>query len=100
MDDPNTSKPLKTGIKQLVQAAHDTGPFFLGPKLSMVDILLAPCFARHYRLISFARNWLDPEIKSRWARWKAAIEADEVVAKTVSGEQAYREDHARSSREA
>ena len=85
-------------IKQLVQAADTAGPFFLGPDLSLVDVLVAPCFTIYLRLRGFAPNWPEAAGKARWGDWKAAIEADPIIGKTVNGKEAWFDIHKRKHR--
>lgn len=80
---------LHTAITALVNASHVTGPFFLGPSISFVDVAFAPWIIRLSRVLKYYRQWPDPEVGSRWEAWVAAIENDERVMATVSDEGSY-----------
>jgi len=80
---------LHTAITALVNASHVTGPFFLGPSISFVDVAFAPWIIRLSRVLKYYRRWPDPEVGSRWEAWVAAIENDERVMATVSDEGSY-----------
>lgn len=80
---------LQNGITALVNASHVTGPFFLGPSISFVDVAFAPWIIRLSRVLGYYRQWPDPEVGSRWEAWVAAIENDERVKATVSDEGSY-----------
>ena len=80
---------LKTQIDMIVDAADSSGPFFLGPHISFVDIQLAPWIVRLQRVLKPYRGWPDPEPESRWAAWIDAIESNEGVKATVSMDELY-----------
>lgn len=80
---------LTSAITALVNASHQTGPFFLGDTISFVDVAFAPWIIRLSRVLSRYRNFPRPEIGTRWQRWVDAIEADERVRATVSDEGSY-----------
>ena len=82
---------LHTTITTLVNASHRTGPFFLGPILSYVDITFAPFIIRLSRVLSYYRGFPRPEVGTRWQAWCDAIESHEVIRRTVSDEQSYRD---------
>ena len=68
-----------------------TGPFFLGPQISYVDIAFSPWIIRLSRVLKFYRGWPDPEVGSRWETWVEAVERDERVQRTLSDEEIYRD---------
>jgi Glutathione S-transferase, C-terminal domain len=80
---------LTSAITSLVDASHQTGPFFLGDTISFVDVAFAPWIIRLSRVLSHYRNFPRPEVGSRWRLWVDAIEADERVRNTVSDEGSY-----------
>ena len=80
---------LKTEISRLVDAADPTGPFFLGPQISMVDVQFAPWMLRLSRVLKPYRAWPDPEIGSRWAVWIDAVETHEAIQATTSMDELY-----------
>ncbi|KAK5946429.1 hypothetical protein PMZ80_000572 [Knufia obscura] len=82
---------LLTNITTLVNASHRTGPYFLGPTLSYVDIAFAPWIIRLNYVLSHYRHFPRPEVGTRWQQWCDAIERDEVVRRTVSEEEGYRD---------
>lgn len=86
---------LKTNVQTLVDAAHPEGPFFLGPDISAVDVHFAPYILRFRRVLSPYRGWPAPEEGSRWKKWCDAIELNESVKATVSGDEVYIESYER-----
>lgn len=82
---------LLSTITTLVDASHQTGPFFLGPSLSYVDIAFAPWIIRLSRVLSYYRDFPRPEVGTRWQQWCDAIENNEVVKRTISEDNSYRE---------
>ena len=80
---------LRNEITKLVGAAHPQGPFFLGPTISFVDIQIAPWILRMKRVLAPYRGWPDPEEGTRWFKWIDAIEKDEAVKATTSGDDLY-----------
>ena len=86
---------LRTEITKLVNAAHPQGPFFLGPTISFVDIQIAPWILRMKRVLAPYRGWPDPEESSRWFKWIDAIENDEAVKATTSGNELYLDSYER-----
>lgn len=84
------AKKLTEHILTLVEACPDPdGPFFLGQKLSFVDIQLAPWMIRMKRVLKPYRDWPEPTPGSRWARWLDAVESNEHVKATTSSEELY-----------
>lgn len=82
-------------ILKLVEAAHPEGPFFLGKDISFVDVQLAPWVIRLKRVLTPYRAWQPPEPGTRWARWVDAIEANEAVQATTSGDELYYDSYER-----
>lgn len=80
---------LRSEITKLINAADATGPFFRGSTISFVDIQIAPWIIRMRRVLKPYRGWPDPEEGSRWAKWVDAIERNEGVKATTSGEELY-----------
>ncbi|KAK5092716.1 hypothetical protein LTR70_005288 [Exophiala xenobiotica] len=81
---------LVSNISILVNASHRTGPYFLGPTLSYVDIAFAPWIIRLNYVLSHYRGFPRPEVGTRWRQWCEAVQANEVVNQTVSDEGQYR----------
>lgn len=86
---------LRTQISTLVDAAHPTGPFFLGPHISFVDVQIAPWILRLRRVLGPYRGWPEPEDGTRWAKWVDAIEGSESVRMTTSGDELYLDSYER-----
>jgi glutathione S-transferase len=82
-------------ITKLVDAAHPTGPFFLGPHLSFVDVQFAPWMLRFKRVLGPYRGWPEPQEGSRWKTWVEAVEGDESVRRTTSGDELYLDSYER-----
>ena len=80
---------LSRGITSLVNASHQTGPFFLGDRISYVDVAFAPWIIRLSRVLSRFRSFPRAEIGTRWRVWVDAIENDKRVRATVSDEGSY-----------
>ncbi|KAI9839966.1 MAG: hypothetical protein M1819_000158 [Sarea resinae] len=86
---------LKNAITTLVDAAHPTGPFFLGLTISFVDIQFAPWMLRLSRVLKPYRGWPDAEPGTRWARWLLAVDEDEHVKATTSSDDLYLDSYER-----
>jgi glutathione S-transferase len=89
------AKEFKNEIQKLVEAADSEGPFFLGTDLSFVDAQLAPWIVRLNRVLKPYRGWPDPDPGSRWAKWVSAIESNESVKATTSGDKLYLDSYER-----
>ncbi|THW46714.1 hypothetical protein D6C76_02017 [Aureobasidium pullulans] len=76
------AEELKEQISKLVDAADKSGPFFLGDKMTFVDV-------QPYR------GWPEPEADSRWAKWVDAIEQDHAVRATTSTDELYLDSYER-----
>ena len=83
------AEALKTELGALVEAADPSGPFFLGPHISFVDIQFAPWVLRLKRVLTPYRDWPAPEPGSRWASWVNAVEGNEGVRATTSMDDLY-----------
>lgn len=90
-------------IKTLVKEMYPTGPWFLGPKFSLVDIMLAPWAKRlflidHYKPggvgIEQAKNE-DAETWARWQKWFDALNERPSVLDTWSADEQYIEAYRR-----
>jgi len=86
---------LTSEIKKIVDAADPSGPFFLGPHISFVDIQFAPWIIRFRKVLMPYRGWPEPEDGSRWAHWVKAIENNEGVKATTSTDDLYIESYER-----
>ncbi|KAH7414140.1 glutathione S-transferase [Phaeosphaeria sp. MPI-PUGE-AT-0046c] len=86
---------LRNQISTLVDAAHPTGPFFLGPEMSFVDVQIAPWVVRLRKVLGPYRGWPEPEEGSRWGKWVQAIEGDKSVRATTSGDELYLDSYER-----
>lgn len=101
LQEQNTTKQaehaskLKSEISKLVDAADSEGPFFLGNKLSFVDVQLAPWLLRMRKVLKPYRGWPDPEEGSRWAKWVNAVENDVDVKATTSTDDLYLDSYER-----
>ena len=89
------ARELTAEIKKIVDAASPSGPFFLGPHISFVDIQFAPWIIRLRRVLAPYRSWPEPEVGSRWARWVNAIEYNEGVKATTSNDDLYTDSYER-----
>lgn len=89
------AQELQSQIGKLLDAAHISGPFFLGPQLSYVDVQFAPWIIRMRRVLSHYRGWPQPEEGSRWAAWVDAIEQNEHVKSTTSNDDLYLDSYER-----
>jgi len=89
------AEELKTQIAKLVEAADPRGPFFLGDKMSFVDVQIAPWIVRMKKVLQPYRGWPDPEEGSRWAKWVSAVEGHEAVRATTSGDELYLDSYER-----
>lgn len=89
------AEELRDSFNTLVGAAHTEGPFFLGDKLSFVDVQVAPWIIRLRRVLKPYRGWPDPEAGSRWGAWVDAIENDPHVAGTTSDDGLYLDSYER-----
>ncbi|OAL50459.1 hypothetical protein IQ07DRAFT_426807 [Pyrenochaeta sp. DS3sAY3a] len=94
-DQVSHAKALTAQIATLVDAAHPSGPFFLGPDISFVDVHFAPWVLRLRRVLAPYRGWPAPEAGSRWAAWVDAIEGARSVRATTSGDELYRDSYER-----
>lgn len=90
-------------IKTLVKEMDDSGPWFLGERFSLVDVMLAPWAKRlflidHYKPggvgISEARKG-DEATWARWQEWFDAITTRESVLDTWSNDEKYIEAYKR-----
>ncbi|KAL9080043.1 MAG: hypothetical protein Q9157_001127 [Trypethelium eluteriae] len=94
-DQPALATELHTALHELIDAADASGPFFLGARISFVDIQAAPWILRLGRVLKPYRGWPDPEPGTRWWRWVEALEGDEAVARTVSEDELYLDSYER-----
>ncbi|KAG9692683.1 glutathione S-transferase, partial [Aureobasidium melanogenum] len=86
---------LKEQISKLVDAADKSGPFFLGDKMTFVDVQMAPWVIRLRKVLQPYRGWPEPESGTRWAAWVNAIEQANAVRATTSTDVLYRESYQR-----
>jgi glutathione S-transferase len=89
------AKELRNQIGKLVDAAHTTGPFFLGLEISFVDVQIAPWILRLKRVLTPYRGWPEAEAGSRWKRWIDAIEQERSVKMTTSTDELYLDSYER-----
>ncbi|KAK5987634.1 hypothetical protein PT974_11766 [Cladobotryum mycophilum] len=80
---------LQAHLTNLVLAADEDGPYFLGSSLSLVDIHFAPFALRLSRVIRPHRGWVDAAPGTRWQRWLDALERNPHVVATTSTEDMY-----------
>ena len=88
-------KDLQSQIAKLVDAADETGPFFLGQQMSFVDVQIAPWVVRMRKVLGPYRAWPEPEEGSRWGKWVSAIERHRAVRATTSDDQLYLDSYER-----
>jgi glutathione S-transferase len=86
---------LGNQISKLVDAAHPTGPFFLGQHMSFVDVQFAPWMLRFRRVLGPYRGWPEPEQGTRWQKWMDAIEGEQSVRMTTSTDDLYLDSYER-----
>jgi len=89
------AQELKTEISKLVDAAVPEGPFFLGPEIGFVDVVVAPWFLRLSRVLRPYRGWPLPEQGSRLGRWIDALESTQAIRDTTSDDILYIESYER-----
>ncbi|KAI9684626.1 MAG: hypothetical protein M1820_010875 [Bogoriella megaspora] len=94
-DQPAAASELHTELHKLIDAADPTGPFFLGDKISFVDIQAAPWILRLGRVLKPYRGWPDPEPGTRWWRWVDALEGNDAVKATTSEDGLYLDSYER-----
>ncbi|KAK3330660.1 glutathione S-transferase [Apodospora peruviana] len=86
-------------LKAFVKEMDSNGPWFLGERFSLVDVMLAPWAKRlflidHYKpggvgIPAAGERGEDEEVWSRWEKWRDAVFARESVKKTWSNEDQY-----------
>ncbi|GAP92404.1 putative glutathione transferase protein [Rosellinia necatrix] len=81
---------LQNDALELVQAADERGPYFLGGDLCLVDIHLAPFVIRMSRILCELRNWR-PIPGTRWQQWSDALEQNPHIQATTSQDELYTE---------
>lgn len=91
-------------VKTFVKEADATGPFFLGERFSMVDVMLAPWLCRLF-LFDVYKGGLgipeegnggeDEEVWKRWRSWAKAVGERESVLDTMSDRDMYVEAYKR-----
>ena len=89
------STELREEINTLINAADPIGPFFLGPHISFVDVQFAPWVVRLKKVLGPYRGWPLPAQGTRWAKWVDALEANEGVRATTSGDDLYLDSYER-----
>jgi glutathione S-transferase len=89
------AQELRNAFNQLMAAAHNHGPFFMGSQISFVDIQAAPWVLRLRRVLKPYRGWPDAEEGTRWAAWVNAIETNEHVRATTSTDALYLDSYER-----
>jgi glutathione S-transferase len=94
-DQVSYAAELRDQIGKLVDAAHVTGPFFMGSDMGFVDVQIAPWVLRLRRVLGPYRAWPEVEEGSRWAKWVQAIEAEKSVRATTSSDELYLDSYER-----
>lgn len=89
------AKTMANHISTLVEHADKTGPFFLGERMSFVDVQMAPWVLRLRRVLGPYRGWPEPEEGSRWRAWVEAIEGEQAVRRTTSDDRLYLDSYER-----
>lgn len=80
-------------LNKLTAAADKDGPFFAGQQLTLVDVSVAPWLLRIRRVLKPYRGYPVPE--GRLGRWLEALETDQGVAGTLSGDELYLDSYER-----
>ena len=85
-------------LKTFIREADPSGPYFLGEKFSMVDVMLAPWLCRLF-LFDVYKGGLgvpkegeggnDEEVWNRWRKWAKAVEERDSVLDTLSDREQY-----------
>ncbi|KAE8349340.1 hypothetical protein BDV28DRAFT_160576 [Aspergillus coremiiformis] len=91
----SNAQELRDAFNTLANAADPHGPFFLGANISFVDVQVAPWIVRLSRVLKPYRGWPEHEADSRWGAWINAIEANEHVKATTSGDELYLDSYER-----
>jgi len=86
---------LRMHISKLVDAADPVGPFFLGSKMSFVDVQIAPWLLRLRRVLKPYRGWPDAVEGTRFAKWVEAVENNVDVRATTSTDELYLDSYER-----
>ncbi|KAJ5781543.1 Glutathione S-transferase/chloride channel C-terminal [Penicillium psychrosexuale] len=89
------TQELRDAMEKLLEVAHPSGPFFMGPQMSLVDVQAAPWIIRLRRVLKPYRGWPDAEEGSRLAIWVNAIETDPHVQATTSTDELYHDSYER-----
>lgn len=84
-------------IKTLVQQMDDSGPWFLGERFSLVDVMLAPWAKRLFLIDHYKPGGVgieeakakDQDIWARWQKWFDAITSRQSVEETWSDNDQY-----------
>lgn len=92
------AQELRNAFDQLIKAAHPLGPFFMGTRMSFVDVQAAPWIIRLNLVLKPYRGWPEPERGSRWASWVNAITMNEHVRATTSTDELYLDSYERYAR--
>lgn len=96
-------KEFLSNIKTLVQEMDPSGPWFLGQKFSLVDIMLAPWAKRLFLIDHYKPNGVgieqvrndNAETWTRWERWFDAVNKRPSVLDTWSADEQYIEAYRR-----
>ncbi|PYI12475.1 glutathione transferase [Aspergillus sclerotiicarbonarius CBS 121057] len=89
------AQELRDAFNTLASAADAKGPFFLGHRISFVDVQVAPWIIRLRRALKPYRGWPDPNPDSRWGTWVYAIENNEHIQATTSTDELYLDSYER-----
>lgn len=85
-------------IKTFIKEADPEGPFFLGERFSMVDVMLAPWLCRLFLFDVYkggvgipeeGQGGEDEQVWQRWRKWAKATQERESVQDTLSERQQY-----------
>ncbi|GAO47059.1 glutathione-S-transferase [Saitoella complicata NRRL Y-17804] len=83
-------------LKQLTEKR--TGPFFLGEKLGLVDVAIAPWLERLY-ILEKHRGFKEDDVGQDFVEWKKAITSKESVKNVLSDREHYEEIYGRYLRD-
>ncbi|GAO52336.1 glutathione S-transferase [Saitoella complicata NRRL Y-17804] len=87
-------KDFDDAVRKLVDNAHPQGPFFAGKELGWVDVMAAPWILRIPRVLKPYRQYDGPD-SERYKKWIEAMERNEAVMATVSGDELYLDSYER-----
>lgn len=78
-------------LKEITEAMHPEGPYFLGKEISLVDLVLAPWAVRLWVFDEFkgGLGMGSGEWEARWGKWLSGVEGRESLVSTSSEREHY-----------